>query len=338
MSSKEQIGLLSPFFQPIPAYEEPAQELNVDLVIVTPKRIDWKTYQVRGLVYTGETWDVCDVPLPLSLYNRYYGPKPRIVNRIETIIGKNKIFNHVTRFDKWMIHQFLERTALKAHLPKTSLYTPQRLLDYLQRFKRVILKSTHGQLGARIFLLVVDAKTVHLHQGTLSPVASFESEQELLDHLEPRIGPDFLVQQFIPLASIDGRIFDVRLLLQKNHQSEWEVSGALSRLALRHSYVTNACHSILFGEEALRMAFPQRDRIHELRKISIKAASIVEGALGSLGELSVDFGLDPAGNVWIIELNAKPMKHMFADLGDPDLTGKIYRQPLVYARHLARSK
>jgi glutathione synthase/RimK-type ligase-like ATP-grasp enzyme len=253
------------------------------------------------------------------------------------VLGKNKVFNHVTRFDKWFIHQLLASTPLKANLPRTSPYTPQRLFDYLGRFKKVILKSAHGRLGAKIYLVVADAGMLHLHQGTFSPVASFHSSEELLEHLKPILSPDFLVQEYIPLASIDGRAFDLRILLQKNETGEWEVPGVLSRLSMRHSYITNLCQSILLGEDALGSAFPRQNIMPELMEISIKAARIVEGSLGSLGELSVDFGLDSAGNAWIIELNAKPMKHMFADLGDAQLTRKIYRQPLLYALHLART-
>ncbi|NMB19264.1 MAG: hypothetical protein GX979_00220 [Firmicutes bacterium] len=335
MSPKTQIGLLSPFFKPIPGYEEAAQDLNVDLVIVTPRRIDWMNHKVHGLVYNGQRWEEEDVPLPPSLYNRYYGPKPKVVSRLETILGKNKVFNHVTRFDKWWIHQLLAGTSLKTYLPKTSLYTPQRLLDYLSRFKQVILKSAHGQLGTRVYLVVADGEYLHLHQGTLSPVISFRSTDELLEHLEPALSPDFLLQQYIPLASIDGRAFDLRLLLQKGQTGTWEIPGVLSRLAMRHAYVTNICQAILFGEDALRSAFPGRNIMPELVDVSIRVAHIVEGSLGSLGELSVDFGLDFEGKVWIIELNAKPMKHMFADLGDMHLTRTIYCQPLLYALYLA---
>ncbi|MCK9524746.1 MAG: YheC/YheD family protein [Limnochordia bacterium] len=335
MSQKMQIGLLSPFFQPIPGYEESAQDLDLGLVIVTPRRIDWKNQAVHGLVYNGQAWEEESVPLPPSLYNRYYGPKPKVVTRLETVLGKNKVFNHVTRFDKWMIHQLLGESSLKKNLPKTSLYTPQSLLDGLRRFKTVVLKSAHGQLGAKIYLVVSEGGMVFLHQGTLSPVASFSTNEELLRHLEPLIGPDFLVQRYIPLALIDGRAFDLRFLLQKDGSGQWNVSGVLSRLAMRHSYITNVCQAILPGEDALRMAFTGQNIMPELIDLSIKAARIVEGSLGSLGELSVDFGLDSKGGVWIIELNAKPMKHMFADLGNQKLVREIYGRPLLYALHLA---
>ena len=117
MSEKLTIGLLSPFFQPIPGYEQAAINLDMNLVIVTPKRVDWAKKEVAGLLWNGQEWVRDSVSIPRSLYNRYYGPKPKIVSRLELVIGKDKIFNHVTRFNKWTIHQVLSKSSLQPLLP-----------------------------------------------------------------------------------------------------------------------------------------------------------------------------------------------------------------------------
>ncbi len=335
MSKKVQVGLLSPFFLPLAGYEESARHLDLDLVMVTPNRINWKSQEVYGLIYNGQAWIEDNVPLPRSLYNRYYGPKPKIVSRLEAALGKNKIFNHITRFDKWIIHQLLAKSTLKAYLPATALYTPQQLTHYLGRFGRVILKPVSGQLGTKIYLITAERGVYYLHHGTKSAIAHFFSLEDLLANLESVIDKDFLIQEFLPLASVDGRVFDVRFLVQKNGKGEWQVTGMLSRLALRYSYVTNLSQAILPVEEVLGKLLPNLDIVTKLTEISITAAQMVEGSLGSLGELSVDFGLGSKGSVWIIELNAKPMKSIFAGLADNQLMQTIYSQPLLYALYLA---
>ncbi len=335
MSSKPKIGLLSPFLVPISGYEQPANGLNVDLVVVTPGRIDWKSHQVHGLIWNGEEWSEELCPLPPSLYNRYYGPKPKVVNRLETILGKNKVFNHITRFDKWVMHQLLQKSTLNKHLPSTDLYTPELLIEYVHRFKAAIIKPISGQMGTKIYLVVSEGGVFYLCSGTKSPIASFYSAEDLLSKMESLVTTEFLVQQYIPLASIDGRFFDLRFLVQKNRVGVWEVSGMLSRLALRYSYITNISQAIVPAEEVLAAAFPHKDLISTLSELSIKGARIAEESLGSLGELSVDFGLDDEGRIWIIELNAKPMKSIFLDLHDKSLVEKIYKQPLLYALYQA---
>lgn len=337
MGKKVQIGLLSPFFVPISGYEEAANHLNLDLVIVTPQRIDWKKHVVSGLVFTGQAWVEETVSLPRSVYNRYYGPRPKVVNRLETVIGKDKVFNHVTHFDKLQIHQLLAKSSLNMYLPATDPYSPKRLVQYIDRFQQVILKPVKGQLGNKIYLIDKHKGIIHLHYGTKSPIAHFYSSKDLLAKLESMISQGFLVQQYIPLASVDGRVFDLRFLVQKDRMGLWGVSAMLSRLALRYSYITNLSWAILPVEDTLKQAFSELDLdfLPMLKGLAIKAAQTVEASLGSLGELSVDLGLDSKGGIWIIELNAKPMKNTFLGLGNSKIMEEIYRQPLRYALHLA---
>lgn len=336
MSSKTRIGLLSPFLGPIRGYEEAAAILDLDLVIVTPGKIDWKSLTVHGLIWSDQSWILTTIPIPDAFYNRYYGPKPKTVDRLEAIIGKNKVFNHITRFDKWALHQLFSKSPLKQLLPATAPFTTQTLFDFLERFGQVILKPAEGQLGVKVYLLRKEQQNYYLHQGAKSPIASFHSTSELLTRIESLVSQDFLVQQFIPLATVEGRVFDLRCLVQKDELGVWQVTGTLSRIAFRYSYITNVSQSIVKTEDILQKAFPTKDLLPELMELSLKGAQIAEESLGSLGELSVDFGLDHEGRIWIIELNAKPMKSMFEALGDHDLLQKIYQQPLSYALHLVR--
>ncbi len=337
MSNQRRIGLLSPFFLPIAAYEKPANDLNIGLVIVTPNRIDWKRQKVQGLLWTGEAWIEDSVVLPRAHYNRFYGPKPKVVDRLEGLLGKNKVFNHITRFNKWSIHQLLAESKLKAYLPATELYTPKQLKAYVERFKQVIVKPVSGQLGTQIYLVREEAGIYYLHCGTTSPVAVFSSLRDLLVKLESFAHNDFLVQQYVTFASVQGRIFDIRFLIQKGGAGNWHVSGRLSRVALSYSYITNVSQAIVETDEILLQAFPGRHLLPTLTELSLEAARIVEASLGSLGEISVDLCLDDQERVWIIELNAKPMKSIFAHLGKGELMQEIYKQPLLYALHLAAS-
>lgn len=337
MTKKVRIGLLSPFFKPISGYERAAISLDVDLVIVTPSRIDWKAGELDALLFNGQEWVFDTVPIPHAIYNRYYGPKPKVVNRLELVIGKNKVFNHITRFDKWEIHKILVNSSLKSFLPESSYYSAELLKDFLDRRGQAILKPTTGQLGTDVYLVRLDNGIYHLHHGTNSPVATFGSWENFLAGIKPFTEKRLLLQQFIPLASIGGRIFDLRLLLQKDGRGIWQVSGALTRYALRYSYITNLSQAIVSAEEALQEAFPAQEILPKLEQISIKVAQAVESSLGSLGEISVDFGLEQNGSIWIIELNAKPMKSLFGALGSPQIVQNIYEQPLNYALYLART-
>lgn len=335
MTEKLRIGLLTPFPKPITGYARGAVKLGLELVVVTPRGINWPAGEVQGLVWNGEVWQEQTVPLPRALYNRFYGPKPKLINRLELVIGKNRVFNHVTRFDKGEIHRLLSRSPLNQYLPSTAPYARETLLQYINTFDQAIVKPQTGQFGSGVYWIRRQGRQFHLHQGTKSPIASFRSGAELLAYLEALDLKDCLIQKFIPLAEVGGRIFDVRLLVQKGEKGRWAVTGSISRLALRYSYITNLSHSLAPARETLKGAFPGEDFLPELEKISLQAAPLVEEHLGSLGEISVDFGLEPTGRIWIIELNGKPMKSIFGALQDKELVRKIYEQPLRYAKYLA---
>lgn len=334
MPKKPVIGLLSPFFQPIPGYEAAANALNLNLLITNPNKIAWKTLQVRGLLWNGQNWITKAVKLPPVFYNRYYGPKPKVVDELEVVIGKNRVFNHITRFDKWEIHKILNKSPLKQFLPVTSLYTRANLVSYLDQYQQVILKPKDGQLGRQVYLLKRMKEQYFVYQTTNYPSASFTSKSEFLNHVATLATKGFLLQEFIPLASLEGRIFDLRFLVQKNGQGIWQVSGTLGRLALGYSYLTNLAPQIKSVQAILTELFPGMGLFAKLEDISLKGAQLVEKNLGSLGELSVDFGLDSQGQIWLIELNSKPMKIIFQELNDQATFRRIYQLPLEYARFL----
>lgn len=329
------IGLLAPAFMPLTGYEETARDLGLRLAVVTPQKIRWTTRQVDALIWQDNRWHNKVTSLPTSMYNRFYSPKQPFIDAIEKIIGRDKIFNHITRFDKWEMHTILENSLLRRYMPPTALYSSQSLQDYLKRYDSVILKPRLGHLGYQILLIQQDSSGYYLHHGSKYPVASYSNLQDLNKQLSQHLSTDYLIQQFIPFSTLDGRVFDVRALVQKGATGTWEVTGLISRIALKYSYVTNISVQVIPGEEALLKAFPNLDLLAPLVKASIKGAQIVEQSLGSLGEISVDFAFDEQGTMWIIELNGKPMKSIFKELNDPITLKKVYNTPLAYARYLA---
>ena len=74
------VGMLTPLLAPLTGYEKAANGLGVTLVVVTPERVRWKTQEVQGLVWSGESWTYKVVPLPQAMYNRFYGSKPPIIS------------------------------------------------------------------------------------------------------------------------------------------------------------------------------------------------------------------------------------------------------------------
>ncbi|HHY09381.1 MAG TPA: YheC/YheD family protein [Firmicutes bacterium] len=333
--NKTAVGILTPYSAPFRAYEAAALELNVSLVVMTPADIAWKAKQVRGLVFSGEAWRRRTVPLPGGIYNRYYGPKPAVVDRLENILGENKVFNHITRFNKWEVHNILQSTELSPLLPATQPYSPAVFTSFLEKFGRVILKPTLGHLGLQIYLAEKDDNTYHLYCGSRYPKFSFASAAELEHKAASLLAGSFLIQQFIPFAAVERRIFDTRFLVQKDGTGTWRTAGALSRKAVSYSYITNVSKRVTAAAAVLEKAFPNRPLLKKLQAISLAAAQSLEAALGSLGEISVDLALDQEARPWLIEINGKPTKSIFKEIEDEEAYKNAYLLPLAYASYLA---
>lgn len=335
MESKPLIGLLTTYSAPFHAYE-PASELGVELIVFTPYSINWQTRTVRGLIWDGRIWHHDSRPLPASVYNRIYGPTPPVVHRLEQVLGKGKVFNHVTRFDKLKFYETLSKTPLGEHLPKTQAYTPTDLAAFLTTHRAVILKPRHGQLGRDIYLIRQNNETYELYYSSKHPIIAYERLDELVQRMDGVVDKNFIMQAFIPAATTEGRIFDLRFLVQKNDTGQWQVTASLSRISLKYSYITNLLHRIDPVERTLLdLDIPLIPDLDFLSEICLTCARLLEEPLGSMGELSVDLMLDETGQPWIIEANGKPMKEMFAELGDEDLTAEVYMVPIKYAKSLA---
>lgn len=323
------IGILQRHKVP-PRHLKVEQAEFMDLMIFTPPQ-QKAPLEVQGLLLQGQNWVPRLLPLPQAVYNRIYTRKSTTANQLE--MGSDRVFNTITQLDKWKVGQILQASAIKEYLPKTRLYSWQTMAPIFQTGRTTIIKPRHGHLGHEIYLLQRRKSSWQLLKGSYAPFLRFKNEKEAKKHFLTRFGQSkWLLQEFISGALLQDRIFDLRYLLQKGSLGNWAVTGRLARVALKGYFVTNICKTILPVEKLLSST--QQTKLEE---ISLQAAQILDGPLGHLGEISVDFILDDQKKPWIIEVNGLPAKELFFRLKEPPTLQKIYRFPLDYAYHLATS-
>lgn len=304
---------------------------QVTLDLFAPSGINWGKRTIFGLHLKSGRWVERRSPFPEAVYNRCYSDQSNVIARLENVIGKRRIFNYVTRFDKWEIHQVLQSGGLGDYLPQTFLFEERRLGQVLETNNGIVVKPRLGHSGKGVYLLKrTDTEGIQAFNGLASKPT----------RISPKVRGAWdvsqIMQQEISMLKWDDSVFDIRLLMQKDKNGKWRTSGDLSRLAVPGIFVTNVCKKICYAEEVLvQVGHDPRKVLAKLKSISRMVARILEKHFVMLGEISVDFALDTEGKVWIIEVNGKPDRNLFFALRDEELIRRILVRPLEYACYLA---
>lgn len=338
-------GALTPFARRVIGL---ARSEGVSALGIDPDDIDLTTGRVRGLLLKDGRWTPAAGPLPDVLWNRYF-QRDRD-HLIHALARRGVQLLNEPGLDKWEAYQLLqEDPQLRAHLPETRLlHTGADITDLTARYPTVFLKPVAGSVGRGIIrasyqpsgltrLEYISAKT-----GQLRAV---EGSTAQLDRWAQERRGDYIVQQGLDLAVFYGRSVDIRVLVQKDGDGSWQVTGMGARVAAPNRFTANL-HTGGHGISLSLLAgaiFPDDQESQallemEVQSLAARTAQAVDAAAGPMGELGLDFGVDSGGRMWYIEQNAQPGRTLFEHLGREDLSELSHRRPVQYARYLARAK
>lgn len=306
-----------------------------------PSSINWTNETVLGMYFTGRGYLTRRFPFPNVVYNRYYGAPKALIQRIENIIGKNKCFNHVTHFDKQRVYDLLSLTGLVQHLPQTLPYHYQELYGLLESYGAVYLKPRLGYKGMGVYRAeLTTTNEVNIAQHHTAPMKICRDRALLKDEINGLVGSRrYIVQQGISPMQVNGKNFDIRVLVQKTSNGQWAVINIISRTAYRGYFNTSMCQFVKPSSNILRQIFDPdiaKNILCSLRTISLQTAQNLDD-LGHyhLGELSIDFVVDKHAKLWIIEVNGDPQRTIYKGLPSHR---RVYRNPMKYARFLLKTE
>lgn len=344
-------GEHEPFFR---ALTRMGQRLHVGAFVFGPRDVDWSRRQVFGYAYVGSrpqgSWRRSVYPLPDVVYDRVQtrkaeGSKGFAAFRTRLAQAVPRWFNEPGFFDKWRMHTALyQNERLRRFLPETALYRgPADLAHFLDKYGIAYMKPVGGSLGLGI---------VRLHRTEDGYVASYQPGETLLMRRASSIrslaqivarltrrGP-FIIQQGLPLARWRGRVFDVRILMQRTTGGAWALTKMFSRIAPAGSFTANLTRG---GQGCridwlLRRVYGSRwPAVHRaLRAAGFELAREIEKTIpGVIGELGLDLGLDRRGRIWLIEVNSKPFLQMTREAGSVRTLSLSVQRPLRFAAYLA---
>ncbi|UUZ79159.1 YheC/YheD family protein [Paenibacillus sp. P26] len=204
----------------------------------------------------------------------------------------------------------------------------------LKSYRIVFIKPNHGDGGAGIIRVKRKQGRYVVRYGSLRRVVSSGALYNTVRSFRNR-ADRYLIQRGVRLARYQGRIFDVRVYLQKPH-AEWSISGMTARVAAPRLYVTNyqkGGHARPLGKVLKHLYRNKRkamERIHQISALSLLIAETVQKRRPTR-ETGVDLGIDRSGRIWIIEANSKPGHMLFTQLPDKTMLRTIMRN-----KHLIR--
>lgn len=73
-------------------------------------------------------------------------------------------------------------------------------------------------------------------------------------------------------------------------------------------------------------------------KLGLEAAAYLEDSFGALCELALDLAIDREGKIYVLEVNPKPAREVFARSGDNGTYRKALIRPLEYAMWVYKNK
>lgn len=312
---------------------EAGNGLGVRVIAFAPEgvREERGRASVRGWMFEDGVWMPAVTPVPPVWFDRRFPRSPaelaagaRAV-RILRRHGAAPLGRALP--GKAQVHAALRRCReLAPLLPPTAVFRPRRLAALLAAHPAgLFLKPAAGMQGRGAAALCPEpGGGVRITGRTLRnrPFA-LRVPAERLAHAAVALfrGRPYLVQPLLRLRTAADEPFDLRLFVQKDGDGRWAVAGAAVRIGRPGAAASNlhgggtarAAHSYLaamLGEHAAGRLLGRAERA------ALLAAREAERAFGRLAEIGADFGIEPDGRLWLLELNAKPGRAIFAEIGD----------------------
>lgn len=330
---------------------------GVEVIIFGPEgvRIEDDGIRTDGWVLTAGRWQPVAASAPLIVFDRRF---PRTA--AEEDAGRRAVHmlqRHGTMLlgrslpDKLQVMAALSRCrVLVPLLPETARFIPGRLAEWLRAWPDgLFLKPAAGMQGRGTAAVMPEreAGCFRISGRTTMHNTAFERRVPAasLAHAAAALtrGRPYLIQPLLKLRTPAGEPFDLRLFVQKDGGGRWRVTGAAVRIGRPGDAASN-----LHGGGTARPAGPFLEAmlgrtaaertLRKAKRAALIAARQAERSFGRLAEIGADFGIEPDGRLWLLELNAKPGRAIFHRAGDEAGERLAAERTIAYGLRLLAAK
>lgn len=354
LSPKRLIGILT--WREGKRFEEPdylrmlireGQKLGAVVYLFSHQDVFALENKIRGFIPTAAGgWESRWFGWPDVVIDRYRKREPAYMK-----LRHSKLFHFANSpfGKKWRVTQLLaDDPRVSRWIPETIVYSHGSIRKMLMRHPIVYVKPGNGTGGRSIVKVFAKGSGYRLfgRDKQLVQHTAYLPDKEAAEGWvnrwvrEQRISNgNFLVQQGLDLELVPGRVADIRLLIQKNSEGKWSVTGSGVRVGGKDSSTSNLLgggKAIPFQRVVARHFGKERalSIMHETHQMAHQVAMVLEEKFGRMMEFGLDIGVEVDGRSWLIEVNPKPGRKVFLEMGQMDLYRESIRRPIEYALHL----
>ncbi|MBJ6362060.1 YheC/YheD family protein [Paenibacillus sp. GCM10012307] len=338
------------------------RKLGLEVFVFTPQDVNYSKNRIFGMFYDvhNKQWSRRWCSFPHMIYDRCRIQRSHRFEQLKRFRAKysNLIFLNRPMRNKWTVYKTLHKDSrFRPYLPETRMMESSRdVPEMVSKYPLLYIKPINGTGGRGILRVerLTGSKNRSgrkwLIQGRDHSRRIISPEKVTLPSLQRKLsnwgmkGTRYLIQRGIQLKLPNGRVHDYRMLVQKNHEGEWEPTGCAGRIGPKGSITSNlhgggkaaGMKELLghwIGSEEDISAIQQ-----EAEEISIAIARHLEQSYGHLCELALDLAIDQKGKIFLLEVNPKPSREVFARAGEMSTYRNAIIRPLEYALWLYGQK
>ncbi len=282
------------------------------------------------------------IPKPIIIHNRTFTGSVTAKRKIKKLKKEGIIFfNENNRYKKLKIYEILKKNEeLTPFLPETVKANEANLKMMMEKYNELMIKPNIGTLGSGITKLSRINKNkweISYYQKKMLVKEPFTKKfptklQNLLSNSK------MIIQERIPLAKTKGGIFDLRVSVQKNIDSEWQISGIVGKVANGNKFLTNVAKGAdCYPLTEILKDLPQLDSekvFDDIVNLSIKIAKQLENDLPLMTDLGLDIGITKEGIPKFIECNGRDLRVTFRNAMMFTEWKQTHTTPIGFAKYL----
>jgi hypothetical protein len=321
-------------------YNKAAKLLGLKLFYMSLDQVGRKS--ASGFTYRKKTYKLERLPIPAVTHNRVITFSSEENRKLKQLSQTSFLFNRQNRYDKYKIYKLIyQNPTLRAYLPVSMVFTQAQLQSAMKNYSSLYIKPTNSSVGEGIMKLKKHKSGKWLFywkKGSPKLLSSKKAVSTITRYVGKM---RYMIQEAIPVATYEGRPYDLRVTVQRGSAGSWQLIGMIGRIAATGRHVTNVAKGgkVKKVKELFQASgFEPEQMEAAIREASLQIMSYLSEKLTHLADVGLDIGVDRQGAIQLIEINGRDQRYSFQKAKMSTTFYRTYETPMKYAKYVLNQK